>query len=88
MQQNSLAALLDDGTKLEAEQLSSTQHRLCLYHAEENVPFEAHTDTTFLTLIPCAAIAGLEVCAFVCMCVCVGGGGGRLGGGAVFFMHV
>ena len=41
--------------------LSSTQQRLCLYHAEANVPFEAHTDTTFVTLIPCSAIAGLEV---------------------------
>jgi isopenicillin N synthase-like dioxygenase len=51
-----------EGNKtMEAGVLSSTQQRLCLYHANLAVAFEAHTDTTFLTLIPCSAVAGLEV---------------------------
>jgi hypothetical protein len=61
MSGGALGSLLDDGTRLSDGQWSSTQHRLCLYHADTNVPFEAHTDTTFLTLIPCSSIAGLEV---------------------------
>jgi len=61
LQKGGLRNLLDDGSQLGEGQWSSTQHRLCLYHADTNVPFEAHTDTTFLTLIPCSAIAGLEV---------------------------
>lgn len=61
MSGGALESLLDDGTRLSDGQWSSTQHRLCLYHADTNVPFEAHTDTTFLTLIPCSSIAGLEV---------------------------
>ena len=61
MQADALVQLLDDGSRLSGGQWSSTQHRLCLYHADSSVPFEAHTDTTFLTLIPCASIAGLEV---------------------------
>jgi isopenicillin N synthase-like dioxygenase len=61
MQQDSLVKLLDDGDKLREAEWSSTQHRICLYHANSDVPFEAHTDTTFLTLIPCSSVAGLEV---------------------------
>lgn len=61
MEQDSLVKLLDDGDNLQEAEWSSTQHRLCLYHAKNNVLFEAHTDTTFLTLIPCSSIAGLEV---------------------------
>jgi hypothetical protein len=61
MQRGALVGLLDDGSRLDAGQWSSTQHRLCLYHAGASVTFEAHTDTTFATLIPCSALAGLEV---------------------------
>jgi len=61
MKRGALVGLLDDGSRLDTGQWSSTQHRLCLYHADASVTFEAHTDTTFATLIPCSSLAGLEV---------------------------
>ena len=42
--------------------LSSSPLRLCRYAGSEGgVAFGAHTDTTFLTAIPCASVPGLEI---------------------------
>lgn len=44
-----------------AEGLSSTPLRMCRYAGADGVAFGAHTDTTFLTVIPCASAPGLEI---------------------------
>lgn len=54
--------LVDDGVGGgTSATLSSSPQRLCRYAGSEGVPFGAHTDTTFLTAIPCASIPGLEI---------------------------
>lgn len=63
--------LLDDGRPLTATDiahdegvLSMSPHRLCRYagdHDSSQEVFGAHTDSTFITAIPVAAVAGLEV---------------------------
>mmetsp|Transcript_3570 Transcript_3570/g.6739 ORF Transcript_3570/g.6739 Transcript_3570/m.6739 type:complete len:269 (+) Transcript_3570:632-1438(+) len=56
-----LRSLMDDGSLLQHGEVSSSQQRLCHYASPNAVPFEAHTDTTFATIIPVSAVAGLEV---------------------------
>jgi len=58
---HSVLSLMDDGSGLAPGEVTSTQLRLCHYTNQDPVPFEAHTDTTFVTVIPASSIAGLEV---------------------------
>lgn len=61
--------LLDDGTILQGNQqqgaVSMSPHRLCSYcNIEEDTPtevFGAHTDSSFVTIVPVASVSGLEV---------------------------
>eukprot|EP00903_Cladosiphon_okamuranus_P012123 g11375.t1 len=58
--------LVDGGEGEEAgegpRKLSSTPLRMCRYAGgADGVAFGAHTDTTFLTVIPCASAPGLEI---------------------------
>eukprot|EP00960_Hanusia_phi_P032760 750049-Hanusia_phi.AAC.1 len=61
LRRGGLSNLLDDGRTHADGSLSSTQHRFCFYKSTSQVAFEAHTDTTFVTVIPCSKIPGLEV---------------------------
>ncbi|EKX44990.1 hypothetical protein GUITHDRAFT_139276 [Guillardia theta CCMP2712] len=61
LRRGGLSNLLDDGRMHADGSLSSTQHRFCFYKSSSQVAFEAHTDTTFVTVIPCSKIPGLEV---------------------------
>jgi hypothetical protein len=61
--------LLDDGTLLQGNDqqgaVSMSPHRLCSYsNIKEDTPaevFGAHTDSSFVTIVPVASVAGLEV---------------------------
>jgi hypothetical protein len=62
--------LVDDGIPLsssaeEQSSVSMSPHRLCRYrNGKDDVPkeiFGAHTDSSFVTIVPVAAVSGLEV---------------------------
>ena len=64
--------LMDDGTRVLDPNLetpiSMSPHRMCRYSdngkeksASAREVFGAHTDTSFVTVIPCAAVSGLEI---------------------------
>lgn len=64
--------LVDDGRKADANvmdgDISMSPHRLCYYSngeetglASHKEVFGAHTDSSFVTMVPVAAIAGLEI---------------------------
>jgi prolyl 4-hydroxylase len=62
MCEDSLLSLVDGGAGPENEfQVSATPLRVCKYAGADREAFGAHTDTTFLTLIPCAKVPGLEI---------------------------
>ena len=61
--------IMDDGTPSgnhNEEPVSMSPHRLCRYSNEQSKKqhcevFGAHTDTSFVTIVPAAAVGGLEV---------------------------
>jgi len=56
------ARLCDIPLERKRNEVSTTVFRLCRYESiKEDVAFGSHTDTTFLTLVPCASQPGLEV---------------------------
>ena len=61
--------IMDDGTSRgsnDEEPVSMSPHRICRYSNEQSRKqnsevFGAHTDTTFVTIVPAAVVSGLEV---------------------------
>lgn len=56
--------LVDDGEGglgIAKQSLSASPLRVCRYAGADGVAFGSHTDTTFLTVIPCTPAPGLEI---------------------------